>query len=203
MRKQRTIQERLEQQVFCFGGDAEGSSDSNTGGGDTSKPGPNTRTDSRGNTVNFNVGPAPVDNTPNFTRTLPNGIVVEDYSRPFGGQVNLSNSAAPAPPQGDMYDNLAVNLPTTPSVSRPDLGAMATGLAGINAPTTPEQAMQQALSAGQFSNGRMELGGGFYAGKTPSGFGLGFETRFAEGGPVTSGIGSLSLPQRMFKSTMS
>lgn len=198
MRNQLTIQERLEQKVFCFGGDAEG--DNGAGGGDdpTRTPGENTRIDSRGNRVNFNVGPATVDNTPNFTRTLPNGVVVEDFSRPFQGQVNLSGQATPA----------------STGTTRSDLGAVATGLnslntpapsnnifsnlSNINMPVTAQGAIQEALETG-----RLNLGGGFYAGQTPTGFGLGFERRFAEGGAVTSGIASLGLPQTMFKSTNS
>jgi hypothetical protein len=202
MRSQRTIQERLEQKVFCFGGDGGDGDGAGSGKDDpTRQPGPNTRTDSLGNTVNFNVGPATVDNTPNFTRTLPNGVVVEDYSRPFQGQQNLSSFGSAAPPQNNMYDNLAVNMGTP----RPDLGAVATGLSSLNAPApvTPGQAVDQALGRGQFGGGRLGLGGGFSVGAVPGGYGVQFDTRFAEGGAVTSGIASLGLPQTVLKSTKS
>ena len=66
-------------------------------GSKVNKAGQNTRIDSRGNRVNFNTGPAEVQSIPNYTKTLPSGIVVEDFSRPFQGQVNLSNQAMPAP----------------------------------------------------------------------------------------------------------
>jgi hypothetical protein len=68
MRKQRTIQERLEQQVFCFSGDAEKDSttDDAYANQQVRTPGSNTRRDSRGKWVNFNVGPATLDNTPNY-----------------------------------------------------------------------------------------------------------------------------------------
>lgn len=241
MRSQRTIQERLEQQVFCFGGDGGGggggSRSSNTDdaysnqqtgqGSRTTQPGENTRVDSRGNTVNFNTGPATVDNTPNYTKTLPNGVVVTDFSRDFGGQVNLSNQASPL--GGGMFGNIpdpGASMPTTPggmfgnlpdpNVRNPDVLAPVTGTTPINpenftgqaplgmntnfgafgqqvnefnratAPTTPAQALQEAIASG-----RVNLGGGFYAGRTPSGLGLGFETTFAQGGPVTGGIASL------------
>lgn len=185
MRKQRTIQERLEQQIFCFGGDAEGGNGGGGGNNDdsTRQPGPNTRTDSLGNTVNFNVGPAPIDNTPNFTRTLPNGVVVEDYSRPFQGQQNLSNfgfSSSSNPTELAPENNLMRNL------------------SNINMPVSARDVIQEAMQTG-----RLNLGGGFYAGDTPTGFGLGFERRFAEGGAVTSGIASLGLPQTVLKSTKS
>jgi len=208
MRSQRIIQERLEQKVFCFGGDG-GDGDGAGGGKDdpTRQAGPNTRTDSLGNTVNFNVGPATVDNTPNFTRTLPNGVVVTDFSRPFQGQVNLSGQATPAPPQNDMYSNLAVTMPARTNISTPrsDLGAVATGLSSLNAPApvTPGQAVDQALGRGQFGGGRLGLGGGFSVGAVPGGYGVQFDTRFAEGGAVTSGIASLGLPQTVLKSTKS
>ena len=102
MRSQRTIEEKIEQQIYCFGGDGGGGS----GGGSATrkavkdvinKQGQNTRIDSRGNTVNFNTGPATVGQKTAPDRVLPNGIVVEDYSRPFQGQVNLSGQAMPAP----------------------------------------------------------------------------------------------------------
>ena len=63
----------------------------------TKKQGQNTRIDSRGNTVNFNTGPATIGQKTAPDRVLPSGIVVEDYSRPFQGQINLSNQAMPAP----------------------------------------------------------------------------------------------------------
>lgn len=222
MRKQRTIQERLEQQIFCFSGDPEGKGNNTGGQKVTDQPGSNTRKDSEGRTVNFNVGPATVGQKTAPDRVLPNGIVVEDYSTPFQGQINLSNRGTPevtdlstqrsafsqAPvttptPMGSLYDNLAVTMPTIgQTVSRPDLGAVSNVMDAIKA-VTPEQAMQQALGAGQFGDGRVGLGGGFSVGKVPGGFGLQFDTRFAKGGPVTAGIGSLGLPQAVFKSTKS
>lgn len=63
----------------------------------TKQQGQNTRIDSEGRTVNFNVGPATVGQKTAPDRVLANGIVVEDYSRPFQGQVNLSGQAMPAP----------------------------------------------------------------------------------------------------------
>jgi len=240
MRNQRTIQERLEQQVFCFGGDGGGG-----GGGGSASPDPtrqagrNTRVDSRGNTVNFNTGPATTgmgtqEQRANYTKTLPNGVQVVDFSQDFGGQVNLSNQASPLgggmfglgrgmfgnmpdpgasmpTPPGGMFGNLP-----DPNVKNPEALAPVTGTTSINpenfvgqaplgmdtsfgafgrqvndfnratAPTTPAQALQEALASG-----RVNLGSGFYAGRTPSGLGLGFETTFAQGGPVTGGIASL------------
>jgi len=73
-------------------------------GSKVNRAGQNTVTDSRGNTVNFNTKPAEVQNIPNYTKTLSSGIVVEDYSRPFQGQVNLSGQAMPAPePEARSY----------------------------------------------------------------------------------------------------
>jgi|TARA_R100000149_G_C5879913_1_gene144648 hypothetical protein len=70
----------------------------------TKKQGQNTRIDSRGNTVNFNTGPATIGQKTAPDRVLPSGIVVEDYSRPFQGQINLSNQAMPAPePEARSY----------------------------------------------------------------------------------------------------
>lgn len=224
MRSQRTIQERLEQQVFCFGGDPgrggsttdDAYSNQQVGQGSrTNQVGQNTRIDSRGNTVNFNTGPAPVAQKTAPDRVLPNGIIVEDYSRPFAGQVNLSARGTPevvdlstqraeftpapvttATPTGGLYDSLAV---TMPSVGVPNVNELSPQerslMDAINMPmgnaVTPEQAMGQALSAGQLGDGRVGLGGGFSMGKVPGGFGLQFDTRFAEGGPVTGGIASL------------
>ena len=220
-----------ETSMYCFGGGGGGGGGGTTDsafdlgnqqmgqGARTSQPGPNTRTDSRGNTVNFNTGitKEATVGLPNYTKTLPNGVVVTDFSRDFGGQVNLSNRGTPEVTdlstqrstmttptvnQG-LYDNLAVTMPTMgQTVARPDLGAVSTVMDAINA-VTPEQAMQQALGAGQFGDGRMGLGGGFSMGKVPGGFGFQFDTRFAKGGPVTAGIGSLGLPQMMLRSTKS
>jgi len=104
-----------ETSMYCFGGGGGGGgggsntdnaySNQQTGQGSrTTQPGDNTRIDSRGNTVNFNTRPAEVQSTPNYTKTLPSGVVVEDYSRPFAGQVNLSNQAMPAPePEARSY----------------------------------------------------------------------------------------------------
>jgi len=223
MRSQRTIEEKIEQQIFCFGGDpGNGGGGGGLGGSGaqvdkvlgidrkTSRPGDNTRIDSRGNTVNFNTKPAEVQSTPNYTKTLPSGVVVEDYSRPFAGQVNLSNRGTPEVTNQGLYDNLAVNVPTVTTgqtVSRPDLGAVSNVMDTINTPTTPQEAMRQALGAGQFGGGRMGLGGGLSIGKVPGGFGFQFDRAFAQGGavtnPVNAGIGSLGLPQAMFKSTKS
>ena len=61
------------------------------------KQGQNTRKTATGNFVNFNIKPATVAQKTAPDRVLPSGIVVEDYSRPFQGQVNLSNQAMPAP----------------------------------------------------------------------------------------------------------
>ena len=92
-----------ETSMYCFGGGGGGgggskspsTSDDAYSNQQVTQPGPNTRTDSRGNTVNFNTQPAEVQSTPNYTKTLPNGVVVTDFSRPFEGQVNLSNQATP------------------------------------------------------------------------------------------------------------
>jgi len=209
-----------ETSMYCFGGGGGNNSTSDSAysnqqvgqGSKTSQPGKNTRIDSRGNTVNFNTAPATVTSTPNYTKTLPNGVVVEDFSRPFAGQVNLSNRGTPEVTDlstnlnRGLYDNLAVNIPTVTTgrtVSRPELGAVSNVMDTINRPTTPQEAMQQALGAGQFGDGRMGLGGGFSIGKVPGGFGFRFDRAFAQGGPVTAGIGSLGLPQAMFKSTKS
>ena len=66
-------------------------------GSKVNRAGQNTRKDSEGRTVNFNTGPATVGQKTAPDRILPSGIVVEDYSRPFQGQVNLSNQPMPAP----------------------------------------------------------------------------------------------------------
>jgi len=214
-----------ETSMYCFGGGGGGGgggsntddaySNQQTGQGSrTTQPGENTRIDSRGNTVNFNTAPATVTSTPNYTKTLPNGVVVEDFSRPFAGQVNLSNRGTPEVTDlstnlnRSLYDNLAINMP---NVSVPDVNALSPQerslMDAINTPlgnpTTPQEAMQQALGAGQFGGGRMGLGGGFSVGSVPGGFGFQFDRAFAQGGPVTAGIGSLGLPQAMFKSTKS
>lgn len=226
-----------ETSMYCFGGGGGGGgggsntdnaySNQQTGQGSrTTQPGENTRIDSRGNTVNFNTKPAEVQSTPNYTKVLPNGVVVTDFSRPFAGQVNLSSRGTPevvdlstqrsafsqAPvttptPMGAAVPSLSPelmtsNLPSMGGVARPDLGAVSNVMDAINA-VTPEQAMQQALGAGQFGDGRMGLGGGFSFGKVPGGIGFQFNKAFAKGGPVTAGIGSLGLPQAMFRSTKS
>ena len=73
-------------------------------GSKVNRAGQNTVTDSRGNTVNFNTGPAPIAQKTAPDRILPGGIVVEDYSRPFQGQINLSGQAMPAPePEARSY----------------------------------------------------------------------------------------------------
>lgn len=224
MRKQRTIQEKIEQQIYCFGGGGGGGGGTTDSaydpgnqqvgqGSRTSQPGPNTRTDSRGNTVNFNTTPATVTSTPNYTKTLPNGVQVVDFSTPFQGQVNLSNRGTPevtdlsTSVNRGLYDNLAVNVPNVNVPNINDLTAQERSLMdAINTPmgnpTTPQEAMQQALGFGQFGDGRMGLGSGFSVGKVPGGFGIGFNRAFAKGGAVTAGIGSLGLPVR-FKSTNS
>jgi len=155
---------------------------------------------------------------------LPNGIVVEDYSRPFAGQVNLSARGTPevvdlstqraeftaapvttATPMGGLYDNLAVTMPSVGVPNVDELSPQERSLMdAINTPmgnaVTPEQAMGQALSAGQFGDGRMGLGGGFSIGNVPGGFGFQFDRAFAQGGavtnPVNAGIGSLGLQMR-------
>jgi hypothetical protein len=73
-------------------------------GSRVNRAGQNTRIDSQGRTVNFNTGPAPIAQKTAPDRILPGGIVVEDYSRPFQGQVNLSAQAMPAPePEARSY----------------------------------------------------------------------------------------------------
>ena len=208
-----------ETSMYCFGGGGGNNSTSDSAysnqqvgqGSKTSQPGPNTRTDSRGNTVNFNTTPATVTSTPNYTKTLPNGVVVEDFSRPFAGQVNLSNRGTPEVTDlstnlnRGLYDNLAVNLPNVNVPNVDDLTPQERNLMdAINTPmgnpTTPQEAMQQALGAGQFGGGRMGLGGGFSIGNVPGGFGFQFDRAFAQGGavpnPVNAGIGSLGLQMR-------
>jgi hypothetical protein len=205
-----------ETSMYCFGGGGGGNnstsdsaySNQQTGQGSrTTQPGDNTRRDSRGNSVNFNTTPATVTSTPNYTKTLPNGVVVEDFSRPFAGQVNLSNRGTPEVTDlstnlnRSLYDNLAVNLPNVNVPNVNDLTPQERSLMdAINTPmgnpTTPQEAMQQALGAGQFGDGRMGLGGGFSMGKVPGGFGFQFDRAFAQGGPVTAGIGSLGLQMR-------
>ena len=172
------------------------------------KQGQNTRIDSRGNnTVNFNTGPATIGQKTAPDRVLPSGIVVEDYSRPFQGQVNLSSRGTPevvdlSTPtvSGGLYDALAVDV--MPDVN--DLSARERALMdaiNMSQAVTPEQARDQALGVGQFGDGRIGIGGGFSVGKVPGGFGIQFDKTYAKGGSVTSGIGSLGLPQAMFKST--
>lgn len=206
-----------ETSIYCFGGGGGG------GGGSTSpdptrEVGQNTRVDSRGNRVNFNTrSTVQAPEGPNYTKTLPNGVEVVDFSTPFQGQVNLSNQAMPSaqPTVGGMFGNMPDPAATgvkNPSVLSPVTGTtpfnpdnfvgqaplgMDTSLGAFgqqvnefqqaNIPTTPAQALQNALSTG-----RVQLGGGFYAGRTPSGFGLGVERVFAKGGAVESqGIASL------------
>tara|TARA_R100001440_G_scaffold2928_1_gene7798 strand:+ start:12307 stop:12957 length:651 start_codon:yes stop_codon:yes gene_type:complete len=193
-------------------------------GSKVNKAGQNTRIDSGGNRVNFNTGPAEVQRIPNYTKILPNGIVVEDYSRPFQGQVNLSSRGTPEvvdlstqrepftpasvttpTVSGGLYDALAVDV--MPDVNIPDVNDLSArerslmNAINMNQAVTPEQARDQALGVGQFGDGRIGIGGGFSVGKVPGGFGIQFDKTYAKGGSVTSGIGSLGLPQAMFKST--
>lgn len=65
----------------------------------TNRPGKNTVRDGSGNPVQLGKKPtqAEVVDTPTSTRVLPNGVIVEDFSRPFQGQVNLSQFATPDP----------------------------------------------------------------------------------------------------------
>ena len=73
-------------------------------GSKVNRAGQNTRIDSQGRTVNFNTGPTPIAQKTAPDRILPGGLVVEDYSRPFQGQVNLSAQAMPAPePEARSY----------------------------------------------------------------------------------------------------
>jgi hypothetical protein len=73
-------------------------------GSKVNRAGQNTRIDSQGRTVNFNTGPAPIAQKTAPDRVLPGGIIVEDYSRPFQGQINLSGQAMPAPePEARSY----------------------------------------------------------------------------------------------------
>ena len=208
-----------ETSMYCFGGGGGGGgggsntdnaySNQQTGQGSrTTQPGPNTRIDSRGNTVNFNTAPATVTSTPNYTKTLPNGVQVVDFSRPFEGQLNLSSRGMFQPQSTSTVKNPEVMAPVTGTTPfNPDnfvgqaplgmntsigaFGQQVNQFQQANTPTTPAQALQDALSTG-----RVQLGGGFYAGRTPSGFGLGVERVFAQGGPVTAGIGSLGLQMR-------
>ena len=214
-----------ETSMYCFGGGGGGGgggsntdnaySNQQTGQGSrTTQPGENTRIDSRGNVVNFNTTPATVTSTPNYTKTLPNGVVVTDFSRDFAGQVNLSNQGTPlgdAIPPGGMFGNLPNSNVRNPEVLAPVTGTtpfnpenfVGQAPLGMNTsfgafgqqvnefnrattPMTPAQALQEALASG-----RVQLGGGFYAGNTPSGLGIGIERTFAKGGAVNSGIGSL------------
>ncbi len=193
-------------------------------GSKINKAGQNTRIDSQGRTVNFNTGPAPVVNTPNYVRTLPNGVQVVDFSRKFQGQVNLSPRGTPEvvdlstqrasftpasvtnpTVSGGLYDALAVDV--MPDVNIPDVNDLSArerslmNAINMNQAVTPEQARDQVLGLGKFGDGRIGIGGGFSLGKVPGGFGIQFDKAYAKGGPVTSGIGSLGLPQTMFKST--
>lgn len=203
MRKFKTLIEKMEEKIYCFGGGG-------GGGGGSASPDPtrevgqNTRVDSRGNRVNFNTrSTVQTAETPTFTKTLPNGVEVVDFSTPFQGQVNLSNQSSLG--QGsltgsrDMYDALTTNLAGR-SVPTMNMGMQ--NLSGISAspmdmfntgaPVSPADAMNQALSAGQIGDGRIGLGGGFSAGRVPGGFGFQFDTAFAKGGAVESqGIASL------------
>ena len=193
-------------------------------GSKVNRAGQNTRIDSRGNTVNFNTGPATIGQKTAPDRVLSSGIVVEDYSRPFQGQVNLSSRGTPEvvdlstqrepftpasvttpTVSGGIYDALAVDV--MPDVNVPNVDELSPSSRALmdainmNQVVTPEQAREQALGVGQFGDGRLGIGGGFSVGKVPGGFGIQFDKIFAKGGPVTSGIGSLGLPQAMFKST--
>jgi L-aminopeptidase/D-esterase-like protein len=107
-----------------------------------------------------------------------------------------------------LYDSLAVDVPNVnvPNINDLTERERALILGAINTPmgnpTTPQEAMQQALGFGEIGGGRMGLGRGFSVGKVPGGYGIQFDKMFAQGGAVTSGIGSLGLPVR-FKSTNS
>jgi hypothetical protein len=197
-----------ETSMYCFGGGGGGGGGGSKSPDSTRQVDQNTRVDSRGNTVNFNTKPAEIQSTPTFTKTLPSGVEVVDFSRPFQGQVNLSNRVTPLgqalpSPSESMLVNREILAPvtgTTPFNPENFVGQAPLGMntkfgafgQQINefdratTPTTPAQVLQEALRTG-----RIQLGGGFYAGRTPSGLGLGIERTFAEGGVVNSGIGSL------------
>ena len=190
-----------ETSMYCFGGGGGGGGGGSKSPDPTRQAGQNTRVDSRGNTVNFNTKPAEVQSTPTFTKTLPSGVEVVDFSRPFQGQVNLSNRATPLgqalpSPSQSMFDNFtqalpSVDVPNIGNLSPQDLSLMNVINPTISAPTTPAEAFNQALQAGQFGDGRVGLGGGFSFGRVPGGVGFQFDRAFSEGGAVNSGIGSL------------
>lgn len=198
MRKQLTIEEKLEQKLYCFGGGGGGNSGGGGGGNDSG------RTE---NTYNFNQqSKASAKEGMNYEKVLDNGVVVQDYSTPFGGMANAQvNAQAPAPTQtsgafgqfgSGLYDNLSVTAPApTPdinSLSAQERSLMDALNAPQSAPTNPAQALGQALQAGQFGNGQIGLGGGFSAGRVPGGFGIQYTTAFAKGGAVQDqGIASL------------
>ena len=122
-------------------------------GSQVTQPGPNTRTDSRGNTVNFNTTPTtPSLGTPNYTKTLPNGVQVVDYSTNFGGQRNLSNQASPIGPPMGVSTQPNVSLPGTafpggvPSTSQ----AVMDAVRGMN--VTPTVTTPTTQPSGPFSN---------------------------------------------------
>jgi hypothetical protein len=177
-----------ETSMYCFGGGG--------GGGSTQKEPEKTG------------GTAPVA-TPNYTRTLPNGVVVEDYSRPYN---QMPSAPSPAPSQTarqGFYEELATNLPdmgVVPQRQQTRVGEIISASPMDmfnNAPVTAGQAFNEALAPGQISGGRIGVGEGFSVGKVPGGYGIQYDRTFAQGGPVTAGIGSLGLPQAMFKSTKS
>lgn len=230
MRQFRTMAEKMDQKIYCFGGGGGGGGGSsspslgfdegdvggvNVGG---SAQSPNEFGGGGGN-VFGGAGRALFSQKPNYTRTLPNGIEVVDFSTPFQGQANLSNQGSL--PSGEMFGNAPTQAVRNPDVLAPITGTTAINPANFtnqtplgmdtsmgafgaqvnqfqqaNTPVNPAQALQQALSTG-----RVQLGGGFYAGNTPSGMGLGFERTFAEGGavqsPIQHGIGSLGLAGKM------
>jgi len=193
-----------ETSLYCFGG---GGGDGGGGSAEKKTVEPKDK--------NFNITPMPTIDapiaTPNYTRTLPNGIVVEDYSRPYN-QPPTAPSPTPSPTERQgFYDDLAVDLPNMGVVpQRPQtrtgeiISASPVDMLN-NAPVTPGQTLNQAqaLAPGQISGGRIGVGEGFSVGKVPGGYGVQYDMRFAQGGPVTAGIGSLALPQAMFRSTKS
>jgi hypothetical protein len=203
-----------ETSMHCFGGGGGGGG----GGGSTQKEPEKT------GGKNYNITQMPSINgnalvaTPNYTRTLPNGIVVEDYSRPYN-EMSSTPAPTPAPSRSEIsnlpsnyqgipnqpafYDELAVGAPQRQQTRVGEIISSSPMDMFNNAPVTAGQAFNEALAPGQISGGRIGVGGGVSVGRVPGGYGIQYDRRFAQGGPVTAGIGSLGLPQAMFKSTKS
>jgi len=97
MRKQLTFEEKLEQKLYCFGGGGGGGGGGDGAARDKGQAGPAAGDPGRspssqgGNTYNFNqVSKADQARGMNYEKVLDNGVVVQDFSTPFGGMARAA-----------------------------------------------------------------------------------------------------------------